>query len=282
MEFAWRLRKGSKKEACPQCGQKRFVPYVSAKDGITRAGEAYGRCDRETSCGYHLYPSKSVPKLTGVAKEVRVVEPLRFYPSAIKIGFSSLFSFFAHWIGEAEAVAIWKEYKVCATSDGRTTFWQIDKGGEVRAGKAIKYKADGHRDKSAIPPVSWCHKLREFAGLHQGEELRQCFFGEHLLTAYPDREVAIVESEKTAMFMSYFFPRFVWLASGGSQNLKNADKHTPLIGRKVMLVPDNGQYNNWLEIAIKHGYNITDVMERYTPFIGADVLDVMTEKEIEL
>ena len=33
-------------------------------------------------------------------------------------------------------------------------------------------------------------------------ELSQCLFGEHLLSLYPDRTVALVESEKTAVICS--------------------------------------------------------------------------------
>lgn len=40
---------------CPQCGRKHcFAPYVD-KDKRP-AGEEYGRCDHESSCGYVKYP----------------------------------------------------------------------------------------------------------------------------------------------------------------------------------------------------------------------------------
>jgi hypothetical protein len=34
-------------------------------------------------------------------------------------------------------------------------------------------------------------------------ELKQCYFGEHLLEKYPEKPVAVVESEKTAVDMQY-------------------------------------------------------------------------------
>ena len=48
-------------------------------------------------------------------------------------------------------------------------------------------------------------------------ELSQCLFGEHLLSLYPDRTVALVESEKTAVICAGFIPEYVWLATDQSR-----------------------------------------------------------------
>ena len=55
MIYRYTLDKSSKKYNCPECGKKRFVRYV---DGVAKelAPEQYGRCDRKSSCGYHLAP----------------------------------------------------------------------------------------------------------------------------------------------------------------------------------------------------------------------------------
>lgn len=274
MKYKWRLKKGGRKEICPACGQKRFVPYVATADGVTKAGPEFGRCDRETSCGYNRYPDKQ-PTTEIKPAPVKITTPLRFFPSVVRTRKSNLFDYVVNIIGVDEALQAWDAYKVGRTQDGRTLFWQIDINGEVRAGKAIKYKPDGHRDKQTVPPVAWAHKLREFAEMKQGDELQQCFFGEHLLK--DNKPVAVVESEKTAVVLSAFFPAWTWLACGGSQNLKNADKNKVLAGRKVMLIPDNNQYSAWYDIALKYKFSISDVMEKYPIFEGADVLDLITE-----
>ena len=65
-QYKWSLRKGGKKERCPQCGKLRFVPFVLTADPTVKAGTEYGRCDREQSCGYFRYPGgevKAVQKL---------------------------------------------------------------------------------------------------------------------------------------------------------------------------------------------------------------------------
>jgi hypothetical protein len=159
--------------------------------------------------------------------------------------------------------------------DGKVIWWQIDRDGVTRTGKVMKYLANGHRDKSDIFPVTWAHKHPKLKHLFKGEELKQCLFGEHLLEKYPDKPVALVESEKTAVIMSRIYPDHIWLATGGSQGIKSDERLAPLHGRKVLLIPDNGQYWNWKRIADKYGWLITDTLEKKAPFEGADILDII-------
>ena len=57
-EYRYELRKGSKKDECPECKKKSFVPYIDKKDGKP-AGERFGRCERINQCGYSNYPKPS-------------------------------------------------------------------------------------------------------------------------------------------------------------------------------------------------------------------------------
>lgn len=278
-QFKWELRKGGKKMVCPSCGQRRFVPYVAAADGQTVAvdkdGQAiYGRCDRQDHCGYNLYPSKVSDE--GIQKiERKPEQPLRFYPAAISVDIRTpLFDYAARLLGVSRAMEVWNRYKI--GRDGRrTVFWQIAKDGSVRAGKSIPYMINGHRDKSDEFPANWLHCQRHWDAYKTGRELQQCFFGEHLLVAEPDARVVIVESEKTAAMMSSISDGWVWLASGGAQGLKNQEKNKALEGRDVWLLPDNGQFWNWREIADKNGWHIFDELERAPIFEGCDILDLV-------
>lgn len=274
MEYRWTLRKGSRKEICPACGQRRFVPYVATADGVTMAGAEFGRCDRESNCGYHQYPNgKSTDGIEH--KEPPKLQPLRFYPAAVQVDCNTpLFEWACGLFGAHNAIAAWNAYKV--GRDGkRTVFWQIAIDGTIRGGKSIPYKPDGHRDKTDKYPASWLHKSPAWKNYHEGEELQQCFFGEHLLRERPGAPVAIVESEKTALIFSQYSRKFVWLACGGSQGLKNAERNKVLQGREVVLIPDNGQFWNWNAAAEANGWQIRDELEKHPIFEGCDILDLL-------
>jgi len=58
-----------------------------------------------------------------------------------------------------------------------------------------------------------------------------------LLKNSEDKIICIVESEKTAIIASVYFPEYVWIASGGANGL-TSDKIIVLKNRKIILVPD--------------------------------------------
>jgi hypothetical protein len=275
VDYKWTLRKGGGKMICPKCGQRRFVPYVSSVDGRTLAGDQYGRCDREQNCGYQMYPGKEIKAENVQPVERQPETPLRFYPAAVVTDTRTpLFEYVSRLLGVSRAVAIWQRYKI--GRDGqRTVFWQIAKDMTIRAGKSIPYKPNGHRDKTDKYPANWVHKSKAWDGTHTGTALQQCYFGEHLLNAQPTWPVVIVESEKTAAVFSEISRGWIWLASGGSQGLKNAEKNKALEGREVWLLPDHGQYWNWATVAHANGWEIFDQVEKNPVFPGCDVLDLL-------
>lgn len=278
--YKWQLRKGSKKEICPNCGQKRFVPYVLASDGVTLAGAEYGRCDREQSCGYQRYPDGE-KMVVAVPQKVQPKEMLRYIGKLDGVPTCEFFRWMQSVIGQTDAFVAMQDYKIDSI-DNCIIWWQIDRDGVVRTGKVMKYLSNGHRDKSDTFPVTWAHKHRRLKDQFKGEELKQCLFGEHLLTKHPEKPVALVESEKTAVIMSRIYPETLWLATGGSQGIKSDERLAPLHGRKVLLIPDNGQYWNWKRTADKYGWMISDALEKDVPFDGADVLDIIEQfKKLE-
>lgn len=66
-------------------------------------------------------------------------------------------------------------------------------------------------------------------------------------TAWKHKPVAIVESEKTAVIASVYYPDYIWLATGGKTGCKwtNTTVCKVLAGRKVILFPDLGCYEAW-------------------------------------
>ena len=172
------------------------------------------------------------------------------------------------------------DYHIGHAKQGLTIFWQIDEKGQVRTGKMMRYKPDGHRDKESKYGFDFIHSLlsRHYDPETKGmtydppypypnifdpdkQLMVQTLFGMHLLDKYKgntDQDVCIVESEKTALIMSIAYgnhPQQVWMACGGKENL-NRDKLYPILeqNRRVVLYPDRDGIDDWKEIAKRIDY----------------------------
>ena len=171
------------------------------------------------------------------------------------------------------------EYCLGATREGAVIFWQIDKNGKVRTGKVMQCNPeDGHRIKEQGAAINWVHSiLKKQKVLPEEWLLSQCLFGEHLLSLYPDKVVVLVESEKSAIIGSAIFPNYVWLATGGKNQMKE-DKLRVLSGRTVLLFPDADGYTEWKQRAESMTYCkaiVSDLIEKYaTPKQKADHIDI--------
>lgn len=266
--YKWSLRKGGKKERCPQCGKLRFVPFVLTADPSVKAGPEYGRCDREQSCGYFHYPGSEVKADTDreyvpepPKKPILIPWECVFYNGACED--NSLLRAYAALVGKNKLRGTMLDYLCGTGAYGECVYYQFD-GEHVRTAKAILYGKDGHRIKREDGglPVFWLHKSPQLRRYTAGKELRQCLFGQHLLSQFPNARVYVVEAEKTAVMMAATGKEGnnrLWLACGGSQMLKGAIDLMPLIGRDVTLVPDDGQYWNWRRTAEAYGWKCLDI-----------------------
>lgn len=276
--YKYQLRKGGRKAVCPQCGQRRFVPYVLTEDNSTIPNPNWGRCDRESSCGYWVKPNGNT--IVPDAAVVKPVEPIRHWDIIDEGGANSLKPYVVMLVGKDKADEAFRRYRVTTALGDWCVFWQIARDGSIRGGKAIRYVM-GHRDKTQVPPVRWMHKERRYRNRVTGEALEQCFFGEHLLTE--GCKVAVVESEKTALVMSAVNDEYVWLASGGSCNLQNPEKNKVLDGHSVTVFPDNGMYLKWRQIALPKGWAVNNscLPSREGLKDGYDILDVYELKKTQ-
>lgn len=288
-EYKWRLRKGGKKERCPQCGKLRFVPFVLTADPTVKAGAEYGRCDREQSCGYFRYPGGEVKIDTDreyIPEPPK--EPILFSPDLAErdavTTSNSLFRAYVPIVGPVRLYKVMTMYKCGTGGRGECVYYQFD-GTNVRTAKAILYGKDGHRIKREDGglPVFWLHKSPQLRQYTAGKDLRQCFFGQHLMSQYPTAKVYVVEAEKTAVMMAATdksgLNERIWLACGGSQMLKGAIDLMPLMRRDVTLIPDDGQYWNWRRTAEAYGWRCIDIAPfkaRHHLPDGCDIWD-MTE-----
>jgi len=177
-----------------------------------------------------------------------------------------------------------------------TVFWQIDEKGNVRTGKMMRYKPDGHRDRrknkytfdyvhSTLFRSKGCPDYSE-----DKQEMKQCLFGLHLLHRYEEPRIAqtvnLVESEKTAIIMAIAYgnkSKSMWMATGGMENL-TAEKLAPIIQAKKKIVcwPDRDGIAKWekriSELNCKEiTINTKPVTEWWRPEDGdkADIADVV-------
>lgn len=178
------------------------------------------------------------------------------------------------------------EYCVGGWGDGRVVFWQIDANGVPRAAKLMRYKEDGHRDKDEHP--GWIYNQGQLRDEYdpEGHTILKPLFGGHLLKRYPQAEVHIVESEKTAIFCAIYFgdsDKHLWLATAGKGNLKR-DLLQPLISQKrvIALHPDKDGVADWderrKEIDYKYAYinnSILTLQWKEQDGEKADVADVL-------
>ena len=183
------------------------------------------------------------------------------------------------------------DYHVGHGKNGHTIFWQIDELGEVRTGKMMKYKSDGHRDREASWNFDFIHSaLFRDQRLTQWNEDKQeaqlTFFGMHLLNRYPNATVNIVESEKTALLMAIAYGNHatqVWMACGGLEMLSR-ERLAPIVsqGRQIVLFPDRDGIDKWKAKARQLDYprlmiDCVPVQKWWKPEDGekADIADVV-------
>lgn len=273
---------------CPKCGKKTFSLFL---DNATNEpiSDSCGRCNRENSCGW-IYTPKDYYRDHGVINDAkgqweqprRVVPALEPPASYIDLDImtktlvrDSSNNNFVNYLrtlarlkfntAESErkvATAIGKMF-IGTAKTGDVLFWQCDQFHNVHAGKIMKYDPDGHRHKNPDGDkkdkgFSWVHNYLLKKGIVHEFNLKQCLFGLHQLAWDQATPAAIVESEKTALVGTIFLPEYIWLATGGSHNLK-AEKCLALQGRQVTLFPDLGMFDLWVEKAKEISRVVPDI-----------------------
>lgn len=267
------------KGTCPQCGQrKRLRRYIDIETG-QYLPDHVGVCDRIEKCGYkytwydyvrdeskedHVFTSKPHKDFKDKKSDKFSTIPAEIFNRSFNNQLNDALSLYLiKRFGQDKVIPILKTYKIgFAKTWGDkpcTVFWQIDINGNVRSGKIMAYEeknGDIKRVKGGDRPlINWVHSFYE-----KEYNLKQCFFGEHLLKVFPKKKVIIVEGEKTAIIGAIFYPKFLWLSSGMLQGI-NDDKMEPLKDREIILYPDKGEkafeiWNKKCKIYKKKGYNI--------------------------
>ncbi|MCU4158380.1 hypothetical protein J1N10_20580, partial [Carboxylicivirga sp. A043] len=298
--YRFELVKGKPKEACPSCGKaRRYVRYIDKETGKLLPYK-YGRCDREQSCTYHLNPYtdeylKDELKESDfhcISKPELINKPASYINHDVMT--RTLTSYdsnnFLLWLSsfmtKEDIKQVCNKYNIGSSKHwtGSTVFWQIDNKQKVRSGKIMLFnKANGKRVKKPFSHINWVHKVLKLDDFN----LKQCYFGEHLITDKDLRDVAIVESEKTAIIASIYLSNYIWLASG-SLNGINVEKSKILKERTCFLFPDLGAVEKWEEKAqvlndflpnttFKVSYLLEDISNEYELEQGCDLADFLPQ-----
>ncbi|WP_051536136.1 DUF6371 domain-containing protein [Marinilabilia salmonicolor] len=259
MEYTITLDKSSRKFLCPACQKRRFVRYYDFEKK-QYLPEIVGRCDREVKCGYHYSVTEYFKDQHNLGKNIsfkpllkksidagRPVDPSFisyeiFSKSLIHYDKNNFISFLGRLFDKEQIAFLIDEFKIGTSKHwpGATVFWQLDNNGKIRTGKIMLYDPQtGKRVKRDVAYIQWVHKILKLKNYH----LEQCLFGLHQLPKAGTKHVAIVESEKTAVLMTGFYPAYCWMATGGLSNLSYS-KMKALEGRKIMLYPDLGGWEN--------------------------------------
>lgn len=238
------------------------------RDRARRASELFGIDGSVTAAG-------AAP----VRRESRPEPEPSFIPDEIMRGSLSGYgqNNFAAWLvgvfGVMRAYEVANAYSVGTSRHwpGACCFWQIDEAGRVRRGKVMLYNAEtGRRVKEPGNMIAGVHWLLEMPD----RKPPACLFGLDL-AASSSKPVAVVESEKSAIIGAGFVPGFIWTATGGKGTLSRKMLE-PLQGRRVVLFPDLGAFDDWTEKAAGWpGVEVSELLEgRATAEDRAAGLDV--------
>jgi len=246
---------------CPNCNKKTFTRYIDTETNEYLDNNV-GRCSREIKCGYHYKPKdffennkyfniprtiKQKPKLTKTEIKISYIDYSELIATISNNKNNNNFIYFLEMqFGNKITQQLVEKYKIGTSNhwNKATIFWQIDINNKIRTGKVMLYDKNGSRVKKPYNHINWYHKIKPSNKIGNSSfNLKQCLFGEHLLKQ-KTKTVALVESEKTAIISSIFFPEFIWLATGGLSNL-SFEKTKVLNHRNVILFPDLNALHKW-------------------------------------
>ena len=288
MRFQLQKYNGRKtRHKCPAC-QKAFEFTLYVDDQNNPLHHSVGRCNREIKCGYHKTPKqhftehpqinfqsafikrKTLPK----NEKIDFIIP-KYVEESLNLNHTNNFIEFLRNNFQPSLInPILFKYQIGTSTrfQGAPIFWQIDILGKIRTGKIIEYNDQGKREGK----IRWVHN---YINPQENFNLQQCFFGEHLIRKSKNKTVGIVESEKTCLITSAYYPELTWIATGGLSNFKSKDLSV-LNGKKVILFPDDGAFEKWNEfkrcLEHKSDVRISDLIESEQP-TGKDLADYLLE-----
>jgi hypothetical protein len=238
-EYKYEFEKSPKKKGtCPMCKFKNEFRFY---EGLPRE---YGKCERVNHCAYINPPPsdfKSEYKVPEVKKpvEAKIVYPDQEKIKSFTLVHTSNFHKFCIRLGiSQDHLTKWD-----VGTDGQTTIFALrDQGKRICNLKMVKYSETGKRDGNSYylkrNKCSNCNTSFERSHVKcpscqktktilpdEKEKFRICIYGEHTWRAEKDengkftKPLCLVESEKSAVIASFFYPQYDWGAFSAAKNL---------------------------------------------------------------
>lgn len=264
-EYPFRFEKSPKKKGtCPSCNQSQKFRFYEDSNG-NRIGDQFGKCDRENTCGYH-----NKPKMTDLSNQTtsnNLNDPSIIYPDKnwlhkFDSWLNNSSSNFHHYCVELGiSIEHLKTHGVATDQVGKTIFIFKNRAGKVLNAKWMQYDKTGHRDKQT---KGYSMKQPE----DSKSKYMMCLWGEDLLDSSKQRTVIVVESEKTKVIASFFYPEYDWVSCGSNNGLTD-DKISVLYGRKII----------WLCDADKAGRDNASIKKLKAYQSDFEIIDLFPERE---
>ena len=170
---------------CPACGKSgEFTRYIDTETGELLPLE-FGRCNRESNCGYHVNPYTRGPSGESYAQRAnpdpavplaapRILlppvprtapAPLALIPTALHIASlghyerNNLARLLRQHFGWGVAAELLAQFQLGTSAywPGACVFWLLDELGRVRGGQVVLYDETGHTVKSPYRCTRWVH-----------------------------------------------------------------------------------------------------------------------------
>ena len=277
--YPCRLEKHPKvKGGCPQCGSPKSFRGFEDRNGNNIPNT--GICERKNSCGYEVRPNSE--QIKGILAQPFTPKP---EPKAVEIIFpdkkllakiemfekdhSSNFHKFCESLGIP--LSHLKKWGV-GTDGDKTVFIHRNKKKRIANAKFSKYLPTGKRDKDFNS-----FSLRQ--PTNKSTKYGVPLYGEHLMDAEFKKICLLVESEKTAVIVSYFYQDFDVVACGAANGL-TAEKLAVLYGCTIYWLADAdkaGRENSSLKVlkAYEQNFEFVDLFPDRND--GTDLADAIID-----
>ena len=273
-QFLFRLDRSENKFNCPSCGTKTLNRFIDNDGYYSFSNE--GICDN-IDCGYQKIPNyhpNGIERYEDLYDEFKkgyydTIEDFHLIESMYECHITNSAKFLTKYLGEDEAVKLVTKYKVGkARFDNELCdiFWRLDRWCNIKNGKLVRF----NRRQGKISDINTKNWISTF--LWGVENPFNSFFGEHLIDETPEKSIAIVENEMTAIICDHFWPEYVWIAIGGIDEIcwkRDMYFVECLKEKKVIIFPDSTIPYTKGKISYLEWYNFAqEVIKSFHSFIS--------------